>query len=352
MLRRYLLWPFSLLYYAAIALRNKLYDAGVIKSYSFSMPVISVGNLSTGGTGKTPMVEYLVRLLSTGNKVAALSRGYGGKANSFHLVQSSDKAVLVGDEPLQLKMKFLDINVAIEPDRVAGIKRLELETDAKVIILDDAFQHRRVKPGFSILLTSYDSPFYDDVLLPAGNLREPVSAKNRADVIVVTKCPVDISDEEKNKVRQQLKLKQDQQVFFSFIQYGDLIPFNKGIDKSVIDENTEVVLLSGIAKPSHFEKHCSAKYKVSANLSFRDHYQYKQEDLNALKQKIDIIASPNKAIITTEKDAARLRNTSYEAFLESLPVFYLPIEMCLFDDDEKQFNSLILNYVTGNKRNQ
>lgn len=349
MLRRYLLWPFSIPYYLAVFIRNKLYDWGISKSFDFAVPIICVGNLSTGGTGKTPQVEYLVKLLSSNFKVATLSRGYGGSMNGFHLVQVDDDAKVVGDEPLQIKSKFPKVDVAIKPDRVEGINKLIRECAPGLVILDDAFQHRRVNAGLSLLLTSYDHPFYDDLLLPAGNLREPISGIKRADAIIVSKCPENLAKADREVIRNRIAPSNKQEVFFSYITYGALVPYNDRAKKVEVGNTTEVLLFSGIAKSGAFEEYCRVNYDVVNHMIFRDHYHYDESDLKKVRQNFNIIANYNRAIITTEKDTSRLRNKTYKAILEDLPIFYLPIETRFFEDDEEKFNSLILTYVAGNK---
>lgn len=350
MLRRCMLWPFSILYGLGVFMRNKLYDWGMLKSTSFGIPIISVGNLSTGGTGKTPQIEYLIRLLSK-YKVATLSRGYGGSQKTYHLVQLKDGAALVGDEPLQLKTKFPNIDVAIAPNRVEGINNLLRDANPEVILLDDAFQHRRLKPGFSILLTPYDAPFFKDSILPGGNLREWVMGKERADVIVVSKCPSTLAAEKKATYISSINPLENQLVLFSYLSYSGLIAVNQTANNFRIYEETNLLLLSGIANPHHFKNYCSTHFKVAGHLVYGDHHEYTDIDLARIKQKFDIIANPNKAIVTTEKDAMRLKGSKSAEPLKDLPIYYLPVATSFFDEDEKKLNSLILNYVAGNKRN-
>lgn len=348
MLRRYLLWPFSLLYGLAVVTRNKLYDWGIFPSIEFDIPIISVGNLSTGGTGKTPQIEYLVESLKPNYKVATLSRGYGGSNKSFTIVNENSKATEIGDEPLQIKLKHPDITVSINPDRVDGINSLKQEVSPDVILLDDAFQHRKVKAGLSILITPYSSPFYNDALLPAGNLREPISGKDRADIIIVSKCPSDINTVEMQEVKSKLKPSSMQQVFFSGIQYGEPLLLNRDTTMEIAS-NTSVVLVTGIANPTSLLDYVSTHFDIKEHIKYPDHHNFSQNNVNLIRQKISIIAGAQKAIITTEKDAARLLGHD----LAGLPVFYIPIQTrFLGDGEEKRFNNLIINYVEGNKGNR
>lgn len=346
-MRRYLLWPFSLLYGLAVVIRNKLFDWGIFQSTEFDLPVICVGNLSTGGTGKTPQIEYLVELLKHDYKVATLSRGYGGSNNYYTLVDETSKASEIGDEPLQIKLKHPDITVAIDPDRTQGIRLLRENIKPEVVLLDDAFQHRKVRAGLSILITPYSSPFYEDALLPAGNLREPITGKERADVIIVSKCPPDISDSERQSIIERIKPSVNQQVFFTYIDYA--VPMSiDGVNHLELNENTSIVLVTGIGNPVPLVEHVNVRYSLKEHVKFPDHYSFSESDIQHIQQKFSIIASTDKAILTTEKDAARLRSTN----LMNLPVFYLPIEVRFIGHgEEERFNNLIKKYVAGNKGN-
>jgi len=351
MLRKICLYPFSLLFGLAVGLRNLCYDKGLLKSHRFELPVISLGNLSLGGTGKTPHIEYLIRLLQTEYKVAALSRGYGGKSKNYTLVETTSLAKEVGDEPLQIKTKFPEITVAIEPHRVQGIKRLLAEINPDVILLDDAFQHRKVNPGLSILLTAFGQPFYKDVLLPAGNLREPASSAERADIIIVTKCPDDFGGNEAFKISERLRLQPHQSLFFSGIKYGSPQAMLQQTPPISFSRETAVLLLSGIANSGLLKKYIREQFNLADSLDYRDHHVYNAADIQRIKQKFSIIAGTSKAIITTEKDAARLRNPELTELLKDLPVYFLPMEVKFFDDEGERFNQIIEKYVAGNKAN-
>lgn len=330
-LLRKLLFPFAVLYGLITWVRNYLYDKGLLKSYSFEIPVIAVGNLSVGGTGKTPQIEYLIRLLSSKYKVATLSRGYKRKSEGFVLADDNANAEILGDEPFQYYQKFPNIQVAVDADRRNGITRLlEQKDKPEVILLDDAFQHRKVKAGFYILLTTYDDLFYNDFILPMGNLRESRCGAKRADVVIVTKCPPTISVTEQEKIRKQIGT--DLPVFFSSIEYDDQVYSSTG-QLTVKEIKTQPkMLLAGIAKPQPFFDYLqSGKDEI---LSFPDHHHFTESDISTIKQN-----AMGKIIVTTEKDYVRLKGTELEEQL-----FYLPIKSKLLNHQEV-FDQIILNYV-------
>lgn len=339
---RLLLLPFSLIYGLVTAIRNVLYNNSVFASKSFDVPVIAVGNLSTGGTGKTPQTEYLIRLLTPKYKVAVLSRGYGRKSIGYVLADDTASAQTLGDEPFQFYTKFKDsIRVAVDANRVGGITNLlNLLPKPEVIVLDDAYQHRKVTAGFYILLTAYGDLYADDFILPAGNLRESRTGAKRAGVIVVTKCPPDISAKEQQHIINRLKPKQGQQVFFSCIAYDDLV-YGDGITKSVADIKAEPkVLVAGIAKPQPFYNHLKSDGDVIK--TYPDHHDFTETEINELIQ-----LSETKTIVTTEKDYMRLKGR-----LPKGKLFYLPIKS-RFITRGNDFDKTILNYVersTANSR--
>ncbi|MFP5438497.1 MAG: tetraacyldisaccharide 4'-kinase [Bacteroidia bacterium] len=339
---RLVLLPFSLIYGLVTAIRNALYNNGVFASCGFSIPVIAVGNLSTGGTGKTPQTEYLIRLLAPIYKVAVLSRGYGRKSEGYVLANETASAQTLGDEPFQFFTKFKDsIRVAVDANRVAGITNLlGLSPKPEVIVLDDAYQHRKVTAGFYILLTAYGDIYTDDFILPAGNLRESRSGAKRAGVIVVTKCPTDISAKEQQQIIGRLKPKQGQQVFFSCIAYDDLVYGDNGT-KSVTDiKNEPKVLVAGIAKPQPFYDYL--KSDGDSVKTYPDHHEFTETEINELIQ-----LSETKTIVTTEKDYMRLKGR-----LPQCKLFYLPIKS-RFITGGNNFDKTILNYVersTANSR--
>jgi len=339
-LLRKLLLPFSALYWLVTAVRNFLYDREVYKYKSFNLPIIAVGNLSTGGTGKTPQTEYLIRLLAQQYRVATLSRGYGRKSKGYLLADATASAQTLGDEPYQFYSKFSNINVAVDADRVQGISQLlELNPKPQIIILDDAYQHRRVKAGFYVLLTAYGDIYPDDYILPAGNLRESRTGAARANVIVVTKCPPDLSDDEQQKIIRKLKPKASQKVFFTCIAYDDLV--YSEYSEMAIDDATEMprILVAGIAKPQYFFEELAGPGTI--NKRFPDHHNFTENEINELNQ-----LANDKIIITTEKDYMRLKGK-----LPADRLFYLPIKTH-FISGGNDFNNTILNYVGQSTANR
>ena len=338
-LLRKILYPFAILYGFITSIRNFLFDKGLLKSYFFDIPIITVGNLSVGGTGKTPQIEYLIRLLSPKYKVATLSRGYKRKSEGFILADSTSNAEILGDEPFQFYKKFNSIQVAVDANRKNGIEQLLSQTNKpEVILLDDAFQHRKVKAGFYILLTSYGDLYSDDFMLPTGNLRESRSGAKRANLVIVTKCPANLSLDEQNKIKAKLKLNPNQEIFFSFIDYDDSIySENKSIAISEI-WNIDKLLLVGIAKPRPFFEHL--KSKTEDCLTFSDHHHFSEKDILEIEKK-----AKDKIIITTEKDFVRLNGS-----LSNAQLYYLPIRSAFLSGSEN-FNKYIINYVGISSRN-
>lgn len=330
-LLRKILYPFAVLYGLVTQLRNFLYDIEILKSHRFNLPVIAVGNLSVGGTGKTPQIEYLIRLLSNHYRIATLSRGYKRQSKGYVLADAASTAAILGDEPFQFHQKFPDIQVAVDADRRNGIAQLLSQSSRpEVILLDDAFQHRKVKAGFYLLLTSYGDLFFDDFMLPTGNLREPKNGAKRAHVIIVTKCPESISESQMENIRKKLKAKQP--VFFSTIAYDDSVYSRDNIVSVAEIRNQEKLLLAGIAKPEPFFAYLQGENdKV---LRFPDHQHFSAEDLITIKEK-----AQDKMIITTEKDYVRLKGQ-----LPAAQLFYLPIKTA-FVKDRSEFDQTIINYV-------
>ena len=337
-LLRKLLFPFAILYGFITSLRNYLYDKGILKSYSFDIPVIAVGNLSVGGTGKTPQIEYLIRLLSPNYKLATLSRGYKRKSEGFVLANANSNAEILGDEPFQYFKKFQNIQVAVDADRRNGIEQLlKQEARPEIILLDDAFQHRKVKAGFYILLTAYDDLFRDDFMLPTGNLRESCNGAKRANLIVVTKCPSKITDMEQERIKKTIGL--DLPIFFSFVAYDDKV-YNETESLSVSDlKLTQKIVLAGIAKPKPFFDFLQAD--TDEIMTFSDHHHFSESEILSIKSK-----AKDKIIITTEKDFVRL-----DAKILKKQLYYLPIKSELVSDQEA-FDQIILNYVGTCSRNR
>ena len=332
---RKILFPLAFLYWLVTFIRNWLYDKGIFKSSSFDIPIIAVGNLSVGGTGKTPQIEYLIRLLSDKYKVAVLSRGYKRTTEGFILADEKATASSIGDEPFQFYSKFPNIQVAVDANRKNGIENLlQLQDKPDVILLDDAYQHRKVKAGFYILLTAYDDLFCDDYILPFGNLREPSSGKKRADMIIVTKCPNDLSELAQQKIREKLKVKQP--VFFTTIQYDDYVFGNES--KLLVSEiqSESKVLVAGIAKPKLFFDFL--KNEKDDTLVFPDHHHFSKQDCE------QILAKANgRKIITTEKDFVRLNG-----LLPKAQLFYLPIKSAFLNTN---IDKTIEDYVGQSTRN-
>jgi tetraacyldisaccharide 4'-kinase len=328
---RKLLFPFAILYGLITTIRNFLYDKGILKSYSFDIPIIAVGNLSVGGTGKTPQIENLIRLLSPIYKVAVLSRGYKRKSEGFILADETATAEILGDEPFQMFQKFPQVQFAVDADRRNGISTLlSQKVKPQVILLDDAFQHRKVKAGFYILLTTYDNLFCNDFMLPTGNLRESRNGAKRADIIIVTKCPKAISEAEQLKIKKKIGL--EKQIFFSYIDYDKNVYGNNG--EVAIDEikSSEKVLLAGIANPTPFFNYLKKEKDIL--LEFADHHHFTQSEIESIDQK-----AKGKILLTTEKDFVRLKNHSFK-----VEVFYLPIKSS-FVKNKEEFDRKILSYV-------
>lgn len=339
-LLRKILFPFAVLYGFITSIRNFLFDKGMLKSHSFDVPVIAVGNLSVGGTGKTPQIEYLIRLLSPNYKVATLSRGYKRQSKGFVLADSTSNAEILGDEPFQFYTKFKNIQVAVDADRKNGIEQLLYQQERPdVILLDDAFQHRKVKAGFYILLTSYGDLFCDDYMLPTGNLRESRSGAKRADIIVVTKCPANLSLDEQNEIKSKLQLNSDQELYFSYIDYDDSVYSEDKVLKVSEIENVDKLLLAGIAKPEPFFRYLQDE-SVEC-LTYPDHHHFSEKELLEINNK-----SKNKIIITTEKDFVRLKGS-----IPKEQLFYLPIRSTFLSVSEN-FDKTITNYVGTSTRNR
>jgi tetraacyldisaccharide 4'-kinase len=339
-LLRKLLFPFAILYGLITSIRNFLFNKGILKSYSFDLPIVAVGNLSVGGTGKTPQIEYLIGLLSDKYKVATLSRGYKRQSTGFILAEATSNAVIIGDEPFQFYKKFATIQVAVDVDRKNGIEQLlSLPEKPEVILLDDAFQHRKVKAGLYILLTSYGDLYSDDFMLPTGNLRESSSGAKRANVIIVTKCPSNLSPDEQNEIKNKLKLSINQELYFTYIDYDDCIYSENR--KIKVDEIRvfDKVLVAGIAKPEPFFNYL--KNINDACLSFPDHHDFTDKDILEIKN-----AAQNKIVITTEKDYVRLKGS-----LPNDQLFYLPIKSSFISGSDN-FDKNILNYVGTSTANR
>ena len=350
------LLPLSWLYGLGVGFRNLLFDMGILKSRSFAVPVIAVGNITVGGTGKTPHVEYLIRLLKDRAKVAVLSRGYKRKSHGFVLAGEEATVRSIGDEPYQMKTKFPDITVAVDRKRTHGIDQLtsgEYVKDIDVILLDDAFQHRYVKPGINILLVDYHRLVIYDTLLPAGRLREPVKSKDRADIVIVTKCPKDLKPMEFRVITKAMSLYAYQQLFFSTHEFEALRPVSPKKQgernlESLADQH--VLLLTGIASPEHMLTDLQAYAKEVTPLAFSDHHAFSKRDVERINSAFDALPSP-KLIVTTEKDETRLLQTEGLSDEVRKHLYVLPIKIKILLDQENTFNQTILSYVRKNSRN-
>ncbi|MGB3607128.1 tetraacyldisaccharide 4'-kinase [Psychroserpens sp.] len=331
-LLRKILFPIVPIYYLVTWLRNWLYDKGWKTSKSYEFPIICVGNLSTGGTGKTPTIEYLIRLLKQHYKVATLSRGYKRESTGFLIGSPEFSAKILGDEPFQFYKKFDDITVSVGADRQHGIEQLMNKIKPDVILLDDAFQHRKVKAGFNILLTSFDNLFYDDVVLPTGNLREPRAGARRADVILVTKCPLTLSASEKTKIIKNLKLLKHQDVYFSVITYSEVI--RNATEKIELQQlkGKRISLVTGIANPEPLVTYLKSKAIDFEHLKYKDHHVFSTSEIEVLKKK--------EVILTTEKDYVRLVDNFKD---RNSQLYYLPISFQI--DKAKVLNERIRNFV-------
>jgi tetraacyldisaccharide 4'-kinase len=350
-----LLYPLTLLYGMSVWIRNRLFDYKFIKSNEYTLPIISVGNITVGGTGKTPHIEYLIRLLKYEFKIATLSRGYKRKTSGFFLGSLTSSAEEIGDEPRQLKQKFPEIAVAVDGNRHRGInKLLKLEQGLNTILLDDAFQHRHVTCGLSILLVDYNRPISSDFLLPLGRLREPASERLRADVIIVTKCPKVIKPIDKRLLEKELIMFPYQKIFFTTIEYSEPEPVFRGSTKPISFEslkqlNPALILLAGIANPELLKEHLQVASSQIKSLIYPDHYNYTARDMHELIETFSSSSAQNKFIITTEKDAMRLQHfTALEEEIKAA-MYYIPIHVEFLENEGKNFNHLITNYVRNNK---
>jgi len=363
-LLKIILYLLSIIYQLIVIVRNKLFDLKLLKSVEFSTPIISVGNLTVGGTGKTPHIEYLAAILSKSNlEVAVLSRGYKRKTKGFRLADMASTVTEIGDEPMQIKQKYPSIEVAVDENRVRGIEKLQsMYKKLCVVLLDDAFQHRYVKPGLSILLTDFHRPYFEDKMLPLGRLRENISESVRAQIIIVSKTPDDIKPIDKRIVIKKIKPYPFQNVYFTSIKYGNLIPVQEFIQRKAyqielnadfIAKNYQILLITGIANPFTLNEYLK-KYSQQIDLmEFADHYQFKPKDIKQIAHSFALLKqnTQNTIIVTTEKDVLRLQNLALKnEFKEmDLPIYYIPIEIEFLDNTKEEFDNQIIGYVRTNK---
>ena len=344
--------PFAWLYGLIMLIRGKFFEWKILPSESFSIPVISVGNLSYGGTGKTPLVEYMIRLLSEEKYVATLSRGYKRKTRGFVLATKDSTLEEIGDEPLQYKTKFANIEVAVHERRRKGIKKLlSTYADLDVILLDDAFQHRYVKPGISILLTDFHKLYIKDFPIPAGTLREFRSAAHRADIIIVTKTPAVLSPITRRRLTELIKPKIHQQLLFSCISYAEPVPLLEKHRELIKERYNSILLFSGIANSYPLQERLMSMCSELHVIDFKDHHTYTQKDLEKVKSNFDNMFTKNKAIFTTEKDAMRLHKSALCEVIQNIPIFYIPIKIKFHNGDNIIFDDQIRGYVEKNTGN-
>lgn len=337
-----LLSPISLLYGIGVSLRNMLYDAEITKPSRFSIPIISVGNLSIGGAGKTPHIEYLIKMLMPYINVAVLSRGYNRASKGFRFVSPQDTALLSGDEPLMYSRKYQNLPVAVCENRSIAIPQMmHRYADIETILLDDAFQHRSVLPYINILLTQYEKPFTTDYLLPSGRLREWRSSYKRADAIIVTKCPDDLSIEKAKELENEIGLLENQKIFFTRYEYKHLYHFYQPAYTMALSDQDDVILISAIANSNYLLQYIKKQVLSCDNIAFADHHNFSEEDIDHLIKLFRARESNRKYIVTTEKDAVRLHAYSQKLYEAQIPVYVLPIEVKYLFEDEHRFNLYI-----------
>ncbi len=340
---RYFLLPLAIIYGIIIWIRNKLFDKNILKSAEFNFPLICVGNLATGGTGKTPMTEYIVEHLKRNFTVATLSRGYKRRTKGFAIANESTTALDIGDEPMQFHLKFRDITVAVGEERLIAIPQiLHQRPETQIIVLDDAFQHRAVRAGFNIILTDYSNLYTRDLMFPAGDLRDVRESSKRADIIVVTKCKPEFSSDEKIKLIHELNPLPNQSVFFTAIEYGTPYHlFNHDLRK--IENTDEVLLVCGIANPKPIKDYLNQQVRFYEMIKYPDHHIFSYDDLLYIKKQFKKIQSSNKMILITEKDAVRM--DKFKSELADFPIYVLPVKHCFLFNQGDEFNQLIEKYI-------
>lgn len=343
---RFLLLPFALLYWIPVKIRNFFFDINLLKGYSPDTPTICIGNVTVGGTGKTPHTEYLIDLLQNQFKIGLLSRGYRRTTKGFKLVEMTSTAKEVGDEPLQIKLKYPNITVAVDEDRVNGSNELIYNfPETNVLLLDDAFQHRYIKPGLSILLTDYNNLITRDFFIPAGRLRDSVSEKRRANIIVVTKCPTDLSVQEMDKISDELELENHQYIYFSSVCYGTLKPiFTDYIENSELINTTNIYALAGIANPKPFFDYLVKNFQIIGKKNYPDHHRFSEKEIQLIFDKFSTEGRQKTVVVTTEKDAARIRSLDLTPELKER-LYYLSIKINFLNNGAEKFNKQIIEYA-------
>ncbi len=348
-----ILFPVSLCYGLAMQVRNMMFDLHLLPSRTFDKPIISVGNLSYGGTGKTPHIEYLIRLLSPANFIATLSRGYGRQSSGYILASKRSNVKYIGDEPLQFLKKFEEVKVAVDEKRSRGIQKLlEKYPSLDIIMLDDAFQHRYVKPGLSILLTDYHRMYSEDMLLPSGTLREFRGGAARADIIIVTKTPKIFSPITRRRIIEELKPGSRQHIYFSYVKYVEPVQVFDTLDLVFPAKVTNILLFTGIANDYPLREHLERMCSDLVVMKFADHHPYTLKDVEEITRKFHDLPTQKKIMVTTEKDVMRLKTPELSVYLKNLPLFCVPMEIDFHGTDKENFDNEILRYVEKNKRNR
>ena len=345
LLRKIIGFPFALLYDLITSIRNWLFDEDIFTSQSFDLPIISVGNLSIGGTGKTPHVEYIVKLLSENYSPAILSRGYKRQTSGYIFASTQSTVKQIGDEPLQYKLKHPNIAVAVGENRVLAVPQLLMDApNTSAIILDDAFQHRAIQPGLSILLTDYANLYADDFILPAGNLRESKRGAKRANIVIVTKCPTNLTQQEAQTIQKKLNLQSHQSLYFSYVHYAQPYSF---LQRGSFLETTdvEVLIATGIAKPNYLKQYVEYAYNNAFLLDFADHHQFQQQDIEHIHTLYQNLGDVKKAIFITEKDAVKFIPFTSELRELELPIYVQSIEVGILFNKQSELNTELINFV-------
>ena len=358
-MKSFFLRLFSWIYGMIVGLRNEMFDLKILSSREFDFPVISVGNITVGGTGKTPHTEYIIRFLRSSLRVATLSRGYKRKTRGFQIAEATSMVKQVGDEPLQMKIKFNDAIVAVDTKRVRGIEKLlELPEKPHVVILDDAYQHRYVTPGLNILLTDYDRLITKDSLLPFGRLRESASNRSRANIIIVTKCPAELKPIEERIITKELTIRPYQNLYFTRLSYGPVQPVYPDVittstqepNGSVLNGST-ILMVTGIANPTPLKDYLVHQSHSIQHINFSDHHNYTGKDMELILSKYESLPKEDRIIITTEKDMVRIRELENVPALIKQHLYYIPLMISFLNNGGKDFDQKIISYVTENKVN-
>lgn len=345
-----LLFPLSIIYGLFSFLYSFLYDFKILEPIKFALPVLNIGNLTVGGTGKTPHTEYLINFLKPYIKVAALSRGYKRKSNGFLEVSVNSTVKDVGDEPLLFKLKYQELGVFVSESRVEGISQILMKyPDVQTILLDDAYQHREIRPALNLLLTEYDRPFFDDFFLPYGRLREWKSAYKRADAVIVTKCPVDMTNENKENYIKELNVKNHQRIFFSYYKYYDPYYIYDNQRKLKLTNDKTVVLISALASTSYLINYLEDVGCDYHSLEYNDHHEFTHDEIENLHKIYTALNSENKIILTTEKDAMRLNDHRKYLIDNKLPIFVLPVSVDFLFNEKSLFDDYIKNFLLNFK---